>query len=183
MICWMVTRADYHKRIAISCQKKCRAFVTVFDHYCHAVSSPSAEIERRPPATQLFNINRTSRVFFYTFEELRCGPPGAQSVRVSRNHRFLCRRPAPLGLPSSPLAIQCPYIKSAPWPASAPWPSNAPLISSTLSGYGALTGYSALLVSVPLHVTVLPTRLQCAFRCQKNRLSGVPAPSSAPWPY
>ena len=108
--------------------KKCRAFVTVFDYYCHAVSSPSAEIERRPPATQLFNINRTSRVFFYTFEELRCGPPGAQSVRVSRNHRFLCRRPAPLGLPSSPLAIQCPYIKSAPWPASAPWPSNALLI-------------------------------------------------------
>ena len=158
--------------------------MTVFDHYCHAVSSPSAEIERRPPATQLFNINRTSRVFFYTFEELRCGPPGAQSVRVSRNHRFLCRRPAPLGLPSSPLAIQCPYIKSAPWPASAPWPSNAPLIRSTLSGYGAITGYSALLVSVPLHVTVPlqvtvpqtisvffqvtvpPARLRCSFWCQ-----------------
>ena len=122
--------------------KKCRAFVIVFDHYCHAVSSPSAEIERRPPATQLFNINRTSRVFFYTFEELRCGPPGAHSVRVSRNHRFLCRRPAPLGLPSSPLAIQCPYIKSAPWPASAPWPSNV------------LSFEVRCLVTVPLQVTV-----------------------------
>ena len=129
----VVSRCCSHARTTTNgsrfrAKKKCRAFVTVFDHYCHAVSSPSAEIERRPPATQLFNINRTSRVFFYTFEELRCGPPGAQSVRVSRNHRFLCRRPAPLGLPSSPLAIQCPYIKSAPWPASAPWPSNALLI-------------------------------------------------------
>ena len=36
---------------------------------------------------------------------------------------------------------------------------------------------------MPLRVTVLPTRLQCAFQHQKTQPSSVPAPSSAPWPY